>query len=95
MDPTAGRMGSARRMARARLLSRVNNRAPSGELGADLPAGVSAVGMVARNRGASSSAPPRTDVVTQRVSQRPFPAGKNVKSRQAWKYPVNLSCPAT
>jgi hypothetical protein len=39
--------------------------------------------MVARNR--------RTDVVggivTQRVSQKPFPAGKNVKGKQAWKYP--------
>jgi hypothetical protein len=38
--------------------------------------------MVARNR----HRPVEATVVTQRVSQKTFPGGKNVKSKQAWKY---------
>ena len=66
------------RMAQARLLARVNNRPePGQERGAPLP---SDVDMVARDRRNDAT------VVTQRVSQKPFAGGKNVKAQQAWKY---------
>ena len=69
----------AARMAQARLLARVNNRPEPGQArGEPLP---HFVDMVARQRRDEPS------VVTQRVSHRPFPAGKNVKGKQAWKYP--------
>jgi hypothetical protein len=65
----------------ARLLARVNNRPePSQSRGVPF-SDISNVDMVARDR--------RKDpvVVTQRVSRTPFPGGKNVKGKQAWKYP--------
>lgn len=70
---------SSARSSVARLLARVNNRPePEQDRGDNLPGDVN---MVARKR--------RTDatVVTQRVSSTPFPGGKNVKGKQAWKYP--------
>ena len=62
----------------ARLLNRVNNRpAPGQDQGDRLP------DMVARQR----RTVPTPTVSTQRVSMTPFAGGKNVKGRQAWKYP--------
>lgn len=65
----------------ARLLARISNLPePGQERGRALPDDVN---MVARER---REAP---KVVTQRLSKKPFPGGKNVKSAQAWKYAGN------
>ncbi len=63
----------------ARLLARVNN---VDRVGAD-PANPFAEGVDMVRRGIRK--PP--DVTTEIVSKRTAPGGKNVKSRQAWKYP--------
>tara|TARA_B100000212_G_scaffold313296_1_gene266108 strand:- start:7004 stop:7849 length:846 start_codon:yes stop_codon:yes gene_type:complete len=72
-------------LRRARLLNRVNDRPePDQARPTRLQAGSSLppdVDMVARNRRQD------TQVVTQRVSRTPFPGGKSVKGKQAWKYP--------
>lgn len=81
-------MGAAARAMRLRLLARRTNVNPDGSISAPIGDGVGAVGMVARNRTATTmAAKPTVTMATQRVSQRAFPGGKSVKSRQAWKYP--------
>ncbi len=66
-------------MANARLLARVNNRPQPGQQRGNAAPGD--LDMVVRKRRKEPV------VATQRVSHQPFPGGKGVKSKQAWKYP--------